>query len=55
MIPSVILEWRLTLSNEDNYLDKMFNDDAVSGHSDDDMQADDVGLHTGVQALLTLA
>jgi len=58
MIPSVILEGRLTLSNENNYLDTMFENDvaqAMPGRTDEKRQADDAGLCSGVKALLTLA
>lgn len=58
MIPSVILEGRLMLSNEDNYLDAMFRNEvtqAKSGRTDERQQTDDAGLCSGVQALITLA
>ncbi len=58
MIPSVILEGRLMLSNENNYFDTMFQNDiaqAVPGRTDEKQQADDAGLCSGVKALLTLA
>ena len=58
MIPSVILEGRLMLSNEHNYLDTMFRNDiaeAMPGRNDENATGDDAGLCSGVQALLTLA
>lgn len=58
MIPSVILEGRLMLSNENNYLDTMFRNDiaqAAPGRTDEKQQADDAGLCSGVQVLLTIA
>ncbi len=57
MIPSVILEGRLMLSNEDNYFEEMFQGNArtMLGRENETEQADDPGLSAGVQALLTLA
>jgi len=57
MIPSVILEGRLMLSDENNYFDKMFQDNvqANSGRNGENETPDDAGLCAGVQALLTLA
>lgn len=58
MIPSVILEGRLMLSNENNYLDMIFQDGSVQAlrsPDDEKPQVDDAGLCAGVQALLTLA
>jgi hypothetical protein len=58
MIPTVILEGRLMLSNEDNYLDAMFRNDTaqdMAGSTDDEQQADHTGLCSGFQMLLTLA
>ena len=57
MIPSVILEGRLMLSDENNYFDKMFQDNAQanSGRNGENETPDDAGLCAGVQALLTLA
>ena len=57
MIPSVILEGRLMLSNENNYFDKMFQDNAPANsvRNSENGTPDDSGLCKGVRALLTLA
>ena len=58
MIPSVILEGRLILADEANYLAEMFPGNGVQAmprRDDEKGQADDGGFCAGVQALITLA
>jgi len=54
MIPSVILEGRLMLSDENKYFDKIFRDNFAQ-LSNEEQRPDDAGLCAGVQALITLA
>ncbi|MBP1749787.1 MAG: hypothetical protein H6Q52_2326 [Deltaproteobacteria bacterium] len=58
MIPSVVLEGRLMLSDENTYFEQIFpnsGNQKAPGRNNERENPDDAGLCLGIQALLTLA